>query len=99
QRATHTVPMVFVQVADPVGSGRVPILESRGGNITGFIHFEYAMIGKWLEVLKETAPGISRVLTIQNPENFAWPAWLRSASSLAAEIRRRDTYSWRGARP
>jgi len=40
QRTTHTVPIVFVQVADPVGSGRVPILEGRGGNITGFIHFE-----------------------------------------------------------
>jgi putative ABC transport system substrate-binding protein len=85
QRATHTVPIVFVQAADPVGSGRVPILEGRGGNVTGFIHFEYAMIGKWLEALKETAPGISRVLTIQNPESFAWPTWVRAASSLAAE--------------
>jgi putative ABC transport system substrate-binding protein len=85
QRATHTVPIVFVQVADPVGSGRVPILEGRGGNVTGFIHFEYAMIGKWLEALKETAPGISRVLTIQNPESFAWPTWVRAASSPAAE--------------
>src|SRR5262249_19705743 len=52
QRATHTVPIVFVQIADPVGSGRVPILEGRGGNVTGFIHFEHAMIGKWLEALK-----------------------------------------------
>jgi ABC-type uncharacterized transport system substrate-binding protein len=85
QRATRTVPIVFVQVADPVGSGLVPILEGRGRNITGFTHFEYAMIGKWLETLKETAPGISRVLTIQNPESFAWPGRLRAASSLAAE--------------
>jgi putative tryptophan/tyrosine transport system substrate-binding protein len=86
QRATHTVPIVFVQVADPVGSGLVPTLERRGGNITGFTHFEYAIIGKWLEALKETAPGISRVLTIQNPENFAWPGWFRAASLAAASV-------------
>src|SRR5262245_12545522 len=86
QRATHTVPIVFVQVADPLGSGLVPILERPRGNITGFTHFENAMFGKWLEALKETAPSISRVLTIQNPENVAWPGWLRAASQTAASV-------------
>ena len=83
QRATQTVPIVFVQVADPVGADLVPTLARRGRNITGFTHFEYSMIGKWLEVLKETAPGISRVLTIQNPDNLACPGWLRAASAVA----------------
>src|SRR5215471_1292748 len=61
QRVTHTVPVVFVQVADPVGSDLGPTLARRAGNITGFTHFEYSMIEKWLEVLKETAPDISRI--------------------------------------
>jgi putative ABC transport system substrate-binding protein len=68
--------MVFVQVADPVGSDLGPTLARRGANITGFSHFEYSMIEKWLEVLKETAPNISRVLAIHNPDNLAWPGWL-----------------------
>jgi len=65
---THTVPIVFVQVADPVGIGLVPTLMRPGGNITGFTNFEYPMIGKWLEALKEISPATSRVLMIQNPQ-------------------------------
>ena len=86
QQATQTVPIVFVQVADPVGSGLVPTLTRPGGNITGFTTFEYAMVGKWLEVLKETAPSISRVLIIQNPANFAWPGWQRVVKAAALSV-------------
>ena len=86
QQVARTVPIVFVQVADPIGTDLAPILVRGGGNITGFIHFEYAIIGTWLEALKETAPGISRVLTIHNPDNLAWPGWLHAASRAAASV-------------
>ena len=55
-QATRTVPIVFVQVADPVGAGFVDSLARPGGNVTGFIQFEYSLSGKWLELLKEIAP-------------------------------------------
>ena len=56
-QATRTVPIVFAQVADPVGAGFVESLARPGGNVTGFTMFEYGMSGKWLELLKEIAPG------------------------------------------
>ena len=55
-QATHTVPIVFAAVADPVGSGFVDSLSQPGGNATGFTVFEYGLSGKWLELLKEIAP-------------------------------------------
>src|SRR5262245_28303323 len=59
-QATRSVPIVFVQVADPVGGGFVESLARPGGNATGFANFEYGFGGKWLELLKEVAPGIKR---------------------------------------
>jgi putative ABC transport system substrate-binding protein len=59
QEATHSLPIVFVNVADPVGAGYVASLARPGGNITGFAYIEYAMSAKWLELLKEVAPGES----------------------------------------
>ena len=56
QQATRSVPIVFVNLVDPVGAGFVDSLARPGGNITGFTHFEYGMSGKWLELLKEIAP-------------------------------------------
>jgi putative ABC transport system substrate-binding protein len=68
---TRTIPIVFANVADPVGSGLVPSLAKPGGNVTGFTAVEYAIVGKWLELLKEIAPGVERVALIGNPEvNF-----------------------------
>jgi ABC-type uncharacterized transport system substrate-binding protein len=58
QQATHAVPIVFVQVIDPVGAGIVSTLARPGGNTTGFTVFEYGMSGKWVELLKEIAPGV-----------------------------------------
>jgi putative tryptophan/tyrosine transport system substrate-binding protein len=61
RQATRTVPIVFTTVADPVGTGYVESLARPGGNMTGFTLFEYSTSGKWLELLKEIAPGVKRV--------------------------------------
>src|SRR4029079_3196272 len=65
-QATRTVPIVFVQVTDPVGAGYVQSLARPGGNATGFIPFEFGTSGKWLELLKEIAPGIRRVAVLRD---------------------------------
>jgi putative tryptophan/tyrosine transport system substrate-binding protein len=66
-QATRTVPIVFVTVADPVGAGFVDSLARPGGNATGFIQFEYSLSGKWLELLKEIAPGVTRAAVLRDP--------------------------------
>ena len=66
QQATHTVPIVFVNVVDPVGAGFVASLAQPGGNATGFTLFEYTTSGKWLELLKEIAPGVTRAAVIRD---------------------------------
>ena len=66
QQAISTVPIVFVQVVDPVGSGFVDSLRA-GGNTTGFTQFEYSLSGKWLELLKEIVPRVTRVAVIRDP--------------------------------
>src|SRR6516165_9229571 len=59
-QVTHTVPIVFASVADPVGAGLVDTLARPGGNATGFINFEFSTSGKWLELLKQVAPSVTR---------------------------------------
>ena len=66
-QATRTVPIVFPVVVDPVGAGFVDSLARPGGNATGFMQFEYSMSGKWLELLKEIAPGVTRVAVLRDP--------------------------------
>ena len=66
-QATRTVPIVFAIVPDPVGSGFVTSLSRPGGNATGFLQFEYSLSGKWLELLKEIAPGVTRVAVLRDP--------------------------------
>jgi putative tryptophan/tyrosine transport system substrate-binding protein len=66
QQTTRTVPIVFAGVADPVGAGFVDSLARPGGNTTGFISFEYGLSGKWLELLKEIAPGVTRVAVLRD---------------------------------
>ncbi len=64
--ATRTVPIVFVIVPDPVGAGIVDSLSRPGGNATGFMMFEYSLCGKWLELLKEIAPGVTRAAVLRD---------------------------------
>src|SRR6202045_2535485 len=66
-QATRTVPIVFVVVIDPVGAGFVASLARPGGNATGFLMFEYGLSGKWLELLKQIAPGVTRVAVLRDP--------------------------------
>jgi putative ABC transport system substrate-binding protein len=67
QQATRSVPIMFAATADPVAAGFVDSLARPGGNITGFTNFEYGMSGKWLELLKEIAPGVTRVAVLRDP--------------------------------
>jgi len=66
-RVTHTVPVVFAHVPDPVGSGFVDSLSQPGRNASGFMQFEYGLSGKWLELLKEIAPGLTRAMVLWDP--------------------------------
>jgi putative ABC transport system substrate-binding protein len=66
-QATQTVPIVFALVQDPVGSGFVHSLSRPGGNATGFMMFEYSLCGKWPELLKEIAPGVTRAAVLRDP--------------------------------
>jgi putative tryptophan/tyrosine transport system substrate-binding protein len=80
QRETRTVPIVFVQVVE--GSA-VASLAQPDGNVTGFAQVEFAMSGKWLEMLKEVAPRVVRVAAIQNPMHPAWPEHIRTLEAVA----------------
>ena len=67
QQHTRTIPIVFAQVVDPVSAGFVESLARPGGNITGFVSLDYAFSAKWLEVLKEIAPRVTRVAVLRDP--------------------------------
>jgi putative tryptophan/tyrosine transport system substrate-binding protein len=83
KRETRTIPIVFANVADPVGSGLVPSLAKPDGNVTGFTAVEYAIVGKWLELLKEIAPGVERVALLGNPDVVFAKSFLRSLEAVA----------------
>jgi len=93
-QATRTIPIVFTTVADPVGAGFVDSLARPGGNATGFTNFEYAIAGKWLELLKEIAPGVTRTAVLRETAIAAGPAQFgviqSVASSLGVELRAID---------
>jgi putative tryptophan/tyrosine transport system substrate-binding protein len=90
-QATRTVPIVFVQTADPVGSGFVDSLARPGGNVTGFLSFEFGISGKWLELLKEAAPGVTRAAVLRDPAVPSgmgqFGALQSAAPSLGVELR------------
>ena len=69
QRATRTVPIVFAIVPDPIGGGHVPSLARPGGNATGFMQFEFSFSGKWVELLKQMSPTVTRAAVIRNPDD------------------------------
>ena len=83
QQATRSVPIVFVNVADPVGAGFVDGLARPGGNITGFALYEYSMSGKFLELLKEIAPRVTRVAVLRDPAIAAGSGQLGVIQALA----------------
>ena len=72
QRGTKTIPIVFVVVSDPVGSGFVESLPRPGGNITGFVNIEGSVSGKWIEILKDLVPGIARAALLFNPDTSTY---------------------------
>ena len=86
QELTSTVPIVFVQVADPVGAGFVDSLPRPGRNATGFTVFEYGIGGKWLELLKEVAPSITRVAMLRDPANPSGPGLFGAAQAVAPSL-------------
>jgi putative ABC transport system substrate-binding protein len=86
QRLTSTIPIVFAQVSDPVGSGFVAGIARPGGNITGFQNFEATMGGKWLGVLKEAAPNMSRAAVLFGSDVAVNVAYLRAAEAVAPSL-------------
>jgi putative ABC transport system substrate-binding protein len=83
QQATRTVPIVFTTVTDPVGGGFVASLARPGGNATGFSYFEYGTSGKWLELLKQIAPSVTRVAVMRDPSLTSGTAMLAAIQAVA----------------
>jgi putative ABC transport system substrate-binding protein len=84
QQQTRTIPIVFVSVSDPVGQGFVQSLARPGGNITGFSAYDAPLIGKWLQLLKEVAPNVTRVAVIFNPDTQPYATFYNRAIEAAA---------------
>jgi putative tryptophan/tyrosine transport system substrate-binding protein len=82
KQATATIPIVFAILNDPVGQGFITSLARPGGNITGFTLIEFEMVGKWLEMLREMAPGVRRAALMFNPETGPFPAPVRSRPGI-----------------
>jgi putative ABC transport system substrate-binding protein len=86
QQATRTIPIVFVNVPDPVGAGFVQSMARPGGNITGFLSFEYSMSGKWAELLKQIAPNVTRALVFRDPTTAAGIGQFGAVRSVAQSL-------------
>jgi putative ABC transport system substrate-binding protein len=86
QHITRALPIVFVQVADPVGAGLVEVLARPGGNTTGFMIFEYSLSGKWLELLKEIAPRLTRAAVLRDATNPAGIAQFGAIQATAPSL-------------
>ena len=87
KRATHTIPIVFAIVSDPVGQGFVASVAHPAGNITGFSFIEFEMVGKWMELLKEIAPSIRRTTLLFNPVTASYyPSFLRQLEAVSTTL-------------
>src|SRR5438105_9271369 len=87
QQATNIVPIVFVQVSDPVTQGFVANVTKPGGNITGFSMYEFSVGGKWVDLLKEIAPNLGRVAVLSNPETSPQSKFFMRSVEAAAPSR------------
>ncbi|HKA81875.1 MAG TPA: ABC transporter substrate-binding protein [Xanthobacteraceae bacterium] len=85
-QATRDLPIVFTSVADPVGAGFVASMSRPGGNATGFIQFEYSLSGKWLELLKQIAPGVTRAAVLRDPTQTAGVGQFAVIQSVASSV-------------
>jgi putative ABC transport system substrate-binding protein len=83
---TSTTPIVFLQIVDPVASGYVASLAHPGGNVTGFTNFERPIIGKWIELLKQIAPRVTRVAAMYDPDNPSWRANFPEIKATALQL-------------
>jgi putative ABC transport system substrate-binding protein len=86
RQATSTVPIVFAVVTDPVGAGFVDSLARPGGNATGFLAFEYSLSAKWLELLKEVAPRVTRAGIVRDPALASGPSQYAAIQSMAPSL-------------
>ena len=85
-QATRTVPIVFTQTLDPVGAGFVDNLARPGGNATGFMNYEYSLSGKWLELLKQIAPSVTRVAVLRNAATSSGPGQFAAIQAVAPSL-------------
>jgi putative ABC transport system substrate-binding protein len=86
QKETRTIPIVFVTVSDPLGQGFVQSLARPGGNVTGFSNLEFSLVGKWLQLLKEAAPRITRVGLMISTGNASSPRWYQEFKAVAPTL-------------
>jgi ABC-type uncharacterized transport system substrate-binding protein len=89
-QATHTIPVVFAQGIDPVGAGYIDSVARPGGNVTGFVQLDYSLAGKWMELLKEIAPEVTRVAVLREPGAAGiglWAVIQSVAQSMSVEVR------------
>jgi putative ABC transport system substrate-binding protein len=91
RQRTLSIPIVFVQVPDPVAAGFVTNLARPEGNITGFTNFEFSVGEKWLQVIKECAPKVNRVMVVFDPANPSWAAYTRAIEAAAPKFGMRLT--------
>ena len=86
EQQTHTIPIVFTQVSDPIGSGFVASLAQPGGNVTGLLLYEDGIVSKWLAMLKEIAPRLTRAGLVANPVTTPFDYFRRSAEAVAQPL-------------
>jgi putative tryptophan/tyrosine transport system substrate-binding protein len=87
RQSSRTVPIIFAQVIDPVGGGLVEGLAQPGGNATGFLLYEYGLASKWLELLKQIAPWVTRAAVLRDPDQFAGAGQFGAVQAVAPSLR------------